>query len=201
MYLRRQTDNRLPLRSTCTLSMTSLDVGSSTQVQRLRLPPRGPATTCAITVVSPSSGSSSPSSNSSSTSVASRTITWPLPPHSLQSWRRRPCSHPHAAAAALLADVAPPPVLADALATAVLAEVALPLVLADAAAAAFLAPAALQAVTAGHLASRSAPSVLGPGRAWLAVGEGGAEREHEWGHFFCELTQFHERSSTLTHTR
>ena len=66
-----------------------------------------------------------------------------MPPHGSCVARIRFSALTDAAAAAVLAHAAHPPVLADAAAAAVLAHVALPPVLADAAAAAVLAPAAL----------------------------------------------------------
>ena len=73
------------------------------------------------------------------------------------------CENNHAnSAAALLAPVAPPPVLADAATTALLAAVAHPPVLADAAAAALLALAALPPVLANAAAAALLAHVAPP---------------------------------------
>ena len=63
---------------------------------------------------------------------------------------------------ALLAVVAPPPVLANRAAAALFALAALPLVLADTAAAALLAPAALAPVRTGHCRKERARGLLAP---------------------------------------
>jgi len=84
-------------------------------------------------------------------------LIWILLPVELFDLSRLEENH-GAAAAAVLAPAAPPPVLADAAAAAVLAPVALPPVLADAAAAAVLAVAALPPV----LAEAAAAAVLAP---------------------------------------